>query len=247
MKVDVLGVLFDKVTMPQAVDRAQALMKERRGAYVCTPNPEIVWACHRQPAMMEAVRGADLVLADGVGVLLGAKILQRPLPERVTGYDFCCSLLASMEGSVFLLGGKPGVAERAAGTIGQQYPRVRVCGWSNGFYSDEDALVARIRAAAPDFLVVCLGTPRQELFMQRHAGLPEIGLMAGLGGTLDVLVGDIPRAPDFFIRHKIEWLYRLWREPRRIKRQIRLPLYLLAVVRQRIRHEQGKTDRSRRH
>lgn len=237
MKVDVLGVLFDKVTMDEAVTRALALMKERRGAYVCTPNPEIVWACRRQPAMMEAVCGADLVLADGVGVLLGAKILGRPLPERVTGYDFCCALLGAMEGSVFLLGGRPGVAARAAEKIRKEHPALCVCGWSDGFYDDEEALVARIRAASPDFLVVCLGTPKQELFMQRYAGLPEIGLMAGLGGTLDVLVGDIPRAPAFFIRHRIEWLYRLWREPKRIKRQMRLPLYLLAVVRQRIRHE----------
>lgn len=237
MKVNVLGVLFDKVRMDEAVARALALMKERRGAYVCTPNPEIVWACHRHADRMAAVQGADLVLADGVGVLLGAKILGRPLPERVTGYDFCCELLNTMEGSVFLLGGKPGVAERAAKKIENEYTRLRVCGWSDGFYDDEEALMARIREASPDFLVVCLGTPKQELFMQRHAGLPEIGLMAGLGGTLDVLVGDIPRAPEFFIRHKIEWLYRLWREPKRIKRQIRLPLYLLAVVRQRIRHE----------
>lgn len=237
MKVNVLGVFFDKLTMTQAVERALALMKERRGAYVCTPNPEIVWGCHRHTDRMEAVRGADLVLADGVGVLLGAKILQSPLPERVTGYDFCCELLKAMDGSVFLLGGKPGVAERAAQKIKNEYSRLRVCGWSDGFYSDEQALVARIRAAAPDFLVVCLGAPKQEFFMQRLAGMPEIGLMAGLGGTLDVLVGDIPRAPAFFIRHKIEWLYRLWREPRRIRRQIRLPLYLLAVVRQRMRHE----------
>ena len=237
MKTDVLGVLFDKVCMDEAVSRALALMKERRGAYVCTPNPEIVWACHRQAAVMEAVRGADLVLADGVGILMGARILGRPLPERVTGYDFCCALLAAMEGSVFLLGGRPGVAARAAEKIEMEYPALRVCGWNDGFYSDEDALLRRIRAAAPDFLIVCLGMPKQELFMQRYAGLPEIGLMAGLGGTLDVLVGDIPRAPEFFIRHKIEWLYRLWREPKRIKRQIRLPLYLLAVVRQRIRHE----------
>lgn len=237
MKADVLGVLFDKVRMDQAVARALDLMKERRGAYVCTPNPEIVWACHRRADMMEAVRGADMVLADGVGVLLGARILGRPLPERVTGYDFCRALLGAMEGSVFLLGGQAGVAARAADVIEREYPGLRVCGWSDGFYDDEQALLARIRAAAPDFLVVCLGTPKQELFMQRHAGLPEIGLMAGLGGTMDVLVGDIPRAPAFFIRHKIEWLYRLWREPKRIKRQIRLPLYLLAVVRQRIRHE----------
>lgn len=237
MKVDVLGVRFDNVCMGEAVECALALIAEKRGAYVCTPNPEITLHCHRDPAMKAAVNGADLVLPDGVGILMGAKILGRPMKERVTGVDFCEALLARMEGTVFLLGAKPGVAERAAQKIEAEYPKIRVSGWSDGFYSDEAALWRRICAQRPDFLVVCLGMPKQELFMARHAGQPEIGLMAGLGGTLDVLVGDIPRAPDFFIRHKIEWLYRLWREPRRIKRQIRLPLYLLKVAAQRIRHE----------
>lgn len=237
MKTDVLGVGFDNCTMAEAVERALAVMQERRGAYVCTPNPEIAYRCFRDPVMMDAVNGADLVLPDGVGILLGAKILGRPMKERVTGVDFCEELLGRMKGKVFLLGAKPGVAERAAGILQMQHPNISICGWSDGYYTDEEALWQRILAQTPDFLVVCLGTPKQELFMARHAGDPRVGLMAGLGGTLDVLVGDIPRAPEFFIRHKIEWLYRLWREPERIKRQIRLPLYLLAVVQQRIRHE----------
>lgn len=237
MKRDVLGLAFDNVTMDEAVEKALWLMENKRGSYVCTPNPEMALSCFDDPAHKAAVQGADLILPDGVGILLGARILRRPLKERVTGVDFCRNLLKSMKGSVFLLGAKAGVGDRAAEVLKGDCPGIDICGISDGYFSDEEALWARIRQARPDFLAVCLGTPRQEHFMARHAGDEAVGLMAGLGGTLDVLSGDIPRSPEFFIRHKIEWLWRLWREPKRIKRQIRLPRYLAAVAAQRIRNE----------
>lgn len=245
MTVDILGVAVDALTGDEAVERALSVMAGRRGAYVCTPNPEMLWLCHRDDKLRGIVNAAALTLPDGVGVLLGARMLGEPLPERVTGYDFACALMAKMRGSVFLLGAKPGVAERAADTIRSRWPNVTVAGTADGYFRDEDGIIARIEAARPELLLVCLGMGRQERLMARLAGNENIGLMAGLGGTLDVLAGDIPRAPEFFIRHHIEWLYRLWREPKRIKRVMRLPLYVAAVAGQRIKH--GKTDRSGRH
>ncbi len=244
MRSDILGVGFDALSMAEAVARAKALMHERRGAYVCTPNPEIVWACREDADLSAAVNGADMVLADGVGIVWAARRLGERIAERVTGADFAQELLAAMAGTVFLLGAKPQVAERASQAIARRFGGVRVVGVSDGYYTDEAALMAQIEAARPDFLLVCLGTPKQELFMQRHAGAEYIGLMAGLGGTLDLLAGDVRRAPDFFLRHKLEWLYRLGQQPRRIKRQLRLPLFALAVWKQRTRHGKGKTHRS---
>lgn len=245
MTLDILGVGIDAVTLDEAVERARTLMHERRGAYVCTPNPEMIWLCRGDDALRGVVNAADMTLPDGVGVLLGARLLGARLPERVTGVDFACALLGRMQGRVFLLGAKPGVAERAAKAICSSWPDVTVAGVCDGYYADEDEVIRQIESARPDFLLVCLGMGRQERLMARLAGNENIGLMAGLGGTLDVLAGDIPRAPDFFIRHRIEWLYRLWREPKRIKRVMRLPLYVAAVMKQRIKH--GKTDRSGRH
>lgn len=242
MTVNILGVGVDAIRLDDAVTRALALMREWRGAYVCTPNPELLWLCRGDDALCDVVNAADLILPDGVGVLMGAKMLGTSLPERVTGVDFACALLARMRGRVFLLGARPGVAERAAETIRSRWPNVTVAGACDGYYEDEDDILRRIDAAQPEFLLVCLGMGRQERLMARLAGRDTIGLMAGLGGTLDVLAGDIPRAPEFFIRHRIEWLYRLWREPKRIKRVMRLPLYVAAVMKQRI--ENGKTDRS---
>lgn len=242
MKTAILGVGVDGLTLEQAVERALRLMDERRGAYVCTPNPEMLWLCRRDGTLRGIVNAADMILPDGVGVLLGARLLGRPLPERVTGYDFACALMARMHGRVFLLGGKPGVAERAARTIRTRFPAATVAGVCDGYSGEDDGLIRRIEAAEPELLLVCLGMGKQERFMAQLAGNGHIGLMAGLGGTLDVLAGDIPRAPALFIRCRLEWLYRLLREPKRIGRVMRLPLYLAAVMRQ--RKENGKADRS---
>lgn len=228
-RVTILGVGFDPVTEAGAVERALALLAERRCAYVCTPNPEIVMMARRDPALLDAVNGADLVLPDGVGVLWASKRLGRPLPERVAGYDFLLALLARMKGSVYILGGQPGTAEKAGQTIARAYPDVTVAGCCDGFISDELGLIAEIGEKRPDLLMVCLGASKQELWMAAHRDLP-VGLMAGLGGSVDVLAGTVPRAPVWWRSHGLEWLYRLLRQPRRLKRQLALIPYMWAVI-----------------
>ncbi|MCD7748543.1 MAG: WecB/TagA/CpsF family glycosyltransferase [Oscillospiraceae bacterium] len=234
MRASILGVDFDRVTTAEAVAWAMAEMRRQRCAYVCTPNPEIVWACRRDKALRAAIAGADMTLADGVGIVWASQVLQCPVPERVSGYDFLLALLAKMEGRVFLLGGKPGVAEDAARRIQEQFPHVAVCGVHDGYFSDEEPILEAIRSARPDLLLVCLGSPKQELWMEGHRGQLPVGLMAGLGGCLDVLAGRKRRAPNIWIRLRLEWLYRLMQEPGRIKRQSRLPLFAAAVLKERM-------------
>ncbi len=239
MSAEILGVRFDAVTIDGAVDRALALMGQRRCAYVCTPNPEIVWASRKDEALRAALAGADMTLPDGVGIVWAAKTLGTPVPERVTGYDFLLALLARFQGRLYLLGGKPGVAEDAAAAIARQFPRVHVCGVMHGYGDDAQAARRAVEDAAPDLLLVCLGSPRQEIWMAENAGRVPVGLMAGLGGCLDVLSGRVKRAPEAWIRWKLEWLYRLLREPRRIKRQIRLPAFALAVLAEKRKKRRG--------
>ncbi len=236
MRRDILGIGFDGYTLTGAVEWALDAMKEKKAAYVCTPNPEIVWSGQKNGDLRRAINGADAVFADGVGILWAAKTLKTPLPERVAGYDFLLSLLEKMEGTVFLLGGKPGVAEAAAENIEKTWPRVRVVGCAHGYFQGDEDITCAIRVAEPDLLLVCLGSPKQELWMEKqaHAGLP-VGLMAGLGGSLDVLAGRAKRAPARWIRWKLEWLYRLRQEPARIKRQMCLPRFVLAVMAQRMK------------
>ncbi|MCD7769439.1 MAG: WecB/TagA/CpsF family glycosyltransferase [Oscillospiraceae bacterium] len=235
MSASVLGVDFDRVTIAEAVSWAGKTMEQRRCAYVCTPNPEIVWACRGDEALRTAIAGADMTLADGVGIVWASRVLQCPVPERVSGYDFLLALLAAMEGRVFLLGGRPGVAEQAGRRIEDRFPRVTVCGVHDGYFREEEPILEEICAAQPDLLLVCFGSPKQELWMAAHKGCLPVGLMAGLGGCLDVLAGRKRRAPDIWIRLRLEWLYRLFQEPGRIKRQSRLPLFAAAVLKERMR------------
>ena len=211
MRIDVVGVGFDSLTMDEAVARARDLMAERRAAYVVTPNPEIVMLCREDPAAMQAVQGADLVLPDGIGVIYGAKILGTPLRAKLPGIDFASALMAQMgqEGkSVFLLGAKPGVADAAAEKMRARFPGLVIAGTNDGYFQDDDPVVEKINAAQPDLLLVCLGAPKQELWMQRNAPRLRVGLMAGLGGSLDVFAGNVKRAPKFFQKLGLEWFYR---------------------------------------
>ena len=235
MKTDVLGVAFDALTLTEAEERADALLRARKGGYIVTANPEIVLHSRDDAAYAAAVNGADLVLADGVGDLYAARILGTPLPERVAGSDLTSRLLSRLAergGSVFLYGARPGVAERAGEALRSACPGLRIAGTENGYISDETALFTALDKEQPDLLLLGLGVPRQELWMAQNRQRTN-AVMIGVGGLLDVFAGDIPRAPEAWQRLGLEWLYRLLREPRRIKRMIRLPEILLLAARER--------------
>lgn len=237
-RTEILGVGFDSLTMEEAVKRAHALLAERRAAYVVTPNPEIVMLCRENPAAMTAVARADLVLPDGIGVVYGAKILGTPLKAKLPGIDFAAALMAQLAqagGSVFLFGAKPGVAETAGERLLAQFPGLVLAGTNDGYFQDDAPVIEKINAARPDLLLVCLGAPKQELWMYRNASRLQVGLMAGLGGSLDVFAGTVRRAPRVFQRLGLEWLYRLCKEPKRIGRMLKLPKFLFAAIGQRLR------------
>ena len=238
MRIDIMGVGFDSLTLPEAVECAEALIAERRAAYVVTPNPEIVMTCWDNPDAMEAVQNADLVLPDGVGVVYGAKILGTPLKEKLPGIDFATELmrrLAMRGGSVYLLGAKPGIAEMAGERMKSQFPGLIVCGVHDGYFQEDAPVIEEINALQPDLLLVCLGAPKQELWMRRNAPALKVGLMAGLGGSLDVFAGTVKRAPVFFQKFGLEWFYRLVKEPWRIKRMMKLPKFLFSCIGKKLR------------
>ena len=238
MKTGVMGIAFDNVTMEEALARACELLTLARAAYVVTPNAEIAYEALPDAQLRQLLNGADMVLPDGAGVVLASKILKKPLRQKVAGVDFAAGLLQELSktgGRLYLLGSKPGVAEQAAQKMLEQAPGLVVCGMADGYFQDEAAVVQKINAAAPDVLFVCLGAPKQELFMRAHQKELNVRLMVGLGGTLDAFAGTVKRAPKWMIRLNLEWLYRLIKEPKRFRRMLRLPKYILAVVAERIR------------
>ena len=238
MKIDVMGVRFDNVTMGEALKHAEEILDRGETCYCVTPNPEIVYEAMHDADFCSLLNGAAMVLPDGVGVLLGAKLLGSPLKEKVSGVDFAAQLLPLLEArgkKLYLLGSKPGVAELAAANMQKRCPNLRICGMADGYFRDEDAVVERINAANPDVLFVCLGSPKQEYFMKNHLSQLHAALMVGLGGSLDAFAGTVKRAPDWVIRIGMEWFYRLVKEPRRFKRMLRLPKFVFAVLGKRIR------------
>ena len=231
-RTDVLGVGFDNVTKAEAVERALELIDAREGRYVVTPNPEIVMLAKENPALKESLAGADIVLPDGAGIVKGAAILGRPMKEKVPGIDFACGVMARLAergGSVYLFGAKPGVAEAAAETLRTKFPGLVISGTSDGYFSDDGPIIEKIKDAAPDFLLVCLGAPKQEKWMAQYGAATGAKLLLGLGGSLDVFAGVAQRAPEFYCKHNLEWFYRLIKNPSRAGRMMKLPLFLVHV------------------
>ena len=238
MKINVMGVNFDNVTMEEAMDRAREILNGDKAVYVVTPNSEIVYEAMHDETMMALINGASLVLPDGAGVVLGSKILGTPLKQKVAGVEFADHLmdvLIEKGQKLYLLGSKPGVAEMAAEKMLQKHPGLAICGMADGYFKDEAQVVAKVNEAGADVLFVCLGAPKQEIFMQNHCGDLNVKMMIGLGGTLDSFAGTVKRAPRWMIRLNLEWLYRLIQEPKRLGRMMRLPKFILAVMAKKIK------------
>ncbi len=232
MRIDVLGVGFDNLTMDEAVAEGLRLTESQGTHYVVTPNPEIVELCRENLAAKIAVNEADLVLADGIGVVKGAAMLGTPLKDRVPGIEFAAGLMAGLAANgkrLYLLGAKPGVAQQAAQRLQATYPGLVIAGTHDGYFKDDAAVAEEIRKTGADVVFVCLGAPKQELWMKKFGPATGAHLLCGLGGSLDVFAGVVERAPKFWSDHGLEWFYRLCREPRRIGRMMKLPLFLVHV------------------
>lgn len=237
-RIDVLGVGFDNLTRQEAIKTAVQLIEKHSSSYMVTPNPEIVMAAWENPELMSAVEKADMVIPDGIGVVKAAKILGTPLRERLPGIEIGEAILKYLSDngkSVFLLGAKPGVAELAARNMSVRFPGLNICGTNDGYFKEDAPVVAKINAVKPDFLLVCLGAPKQELWMAQNADKLDVGLMAGLGGSLDVFAGTVERAPKKWQDMNLEWLYRCIKEPWRFKRIAKLPLFIIKAWLKRLR------------
>ena len=218
-----------------------------RSALIVTPNCEIARSALKDADLRAALGAADLVIPDGAGMYLSSKILGEPLPQRMAGIDLCFEILklCAAEGrKVFLLGGKAcapcfsgwsagkSVAQLAAQRLAEQIPGLKVCGTRDGYFSDaeEIGVVDQINESGADFLVAGLGSPRQELFLFRNLKDLRCKACMGVGGSLDVWSGCLKRAPEWMTRCGLEWLYRLWQEPRRIRRIARIPGFMAGVL-----------------
>jgi len=240
-RVQILSIAVDRVTMAEAVERCLGFIDAGGPHLVVTPNAEIAAAAARDPDLAAIINGADLVVPDGIGVVAASRLLGDPLPEKVGGCDLATNLLAALErrggGRIFLLGTRPEVVAGAARRLADAYPHVDVVGWRDGFFrpEEEPEILAQIREARPDVLFVALGSPKQERWLHRHLRSLGVPLGMGVGGTIDVWAGAVPRAPEWMLRANLEWLYRIVRL-RRVSRSVPpLVRFALAVLGERWR------------
>ena len=220
------------MTVEQAVAEGVRLMHTTGAHYVVTANPEIVEVCREDEDARAAINGADMVLADGIGVIYGAKILGTPLKGRVTGIGFAQALMARMAEngkSLFLLGAKPGIAQLAAEKLVETYPGLKIAGTHDGYFKEDAPVLEEIRASGADVVFVCLGAPKQEKWMRTNGEATGAHLLVGLGGCLDVFSGTVQRAPELFQKLGLEWFHRLLKDPKRIGRMMKLPVFMIHV------------------
>lgn len=240
-KLDILGISVDIVDMRKAVAIFEELMEQEGCSLIVTPNSEIVVNAGKDQELSRIIGEADLVIPDGIGLVYASRILGKPLRERVTGIDFMeMALLWLREHgkSAYLFGSKPqteegsGVAELAGLKMQQKYPGLNIAGTHHGYFKpeEEEAIVEEINASGADFLCVALGSPKQEAFIYRHQKELKVRAAIGVGGSLDVWAGTLKRAPEFYQKHGLEWLYRFIQEPTRYKRMAALPVFMGKVA-----------------
>ena len=234
VQVNILGIRVDAVTMTMALNRVEAFIRERQPRLVATANAEMVMLAQEDRLLADILNSADLVLADGAGVVWAAKRLGSGVPERVAGFDLTQELLARAAISgyrIFWLGAAPGIAETAAQNAAQRYPELVTVGIHDGYFAPEDQTIIQIvRDARPDILLCALGVPKQEKWLREHLDQLQVPVAIGIGGTFDVMAGKARRAPVWMQRAGLEWSYRLIRQPSRLMRMLALPKFALRVL-----------------
>ena len=244
-KISIYGVSYNNVTMDEAATLTDELLSEAKNHMVVTPNAEIAYMAAKDKELGEILNNSDMVVADGIGVVYASKIYGTPVKQKVAGVELGERVLenASKSGKgVFFLGAKPGVGELAAEKLLEKYPGINFVGIRDGYFKDDDAVIAEINASGAEILFVCLGAPKQEKWMAQNKEKISARLMLGLGGALDSYAGTVKRAPKIFIKLGLEWFYRLIKEPKRAGRMMALPKYMFAVIRDRFRRKRKKAE-----
>ncbi len=197
-------------------------LENSRKAFVVTANPEAFMLGERDSEYAELLLSeAATVTADGIGIVKAAEMLGEPVTERLAGVEIAEKLLEfgnSLNKSVYFFGARPEVLKRLCEVCREQYPNLKISGAADGYVKNKDSVFEEIKALSPDIVLVALGMPLQEQLIFKHLKDFSKGIFVGVGGSFDVLSGTKARAPRFFIRHNLEWAYRVLKEPKRLKR-----------------------------
>lgn len=221
--VSIMDIDFLNVTKKEFInDMLLPALEKQEKRFIVTANPEIVMKARQDASYRQALQRADYTIADGIGIVKAAEWKKEPLPERIAGFDVMRDLLnvAEEKGySCFFLGAEKEVNEKAVHEVKKLYPNLKIAGWHHGFFNlDDETILEQVKEVNPDMVFVALGLPRQETWIAKHLDQFGKGLFMGVGGSFDVLAGEVKRAPKLWIKLNLEWAYRALRQPARIFR-----------------------------
>ncbi len=243
--IEAFGVKLSPVSMEEALDRVEKFIASGQPHQILTTDANAILTSRNDPEYLKIIRGASMTTPDGFGVIWGARLLNLPIYERVTGVDMVtgiCERAAKKGYKIFILGSNEGVAATAARNLEQKYSGMEVVGTHHGFWrrdgkeggfnaEESDEIMADVIAeAAPDVLFVAMGIPMQEKFIAAQLQRMQVPVCIGVGGSFDVYSGKFTRAPVTVQRIGLEWLYRVWVEPTRWKRMGYVPRFMLVAL-----------------
>jgi N-acetylglucosaminyldiphosphoundecaprenol N-acetyl-beta-D-mannosaminyltransferase len=223
-RAEILGCVFDRLTMAETIARVEEIIADRRPSQLLPISATNVVAVHEDARLVEIMRTCALVSADGQGIVWASRLLHDPLPERVNAADLMEALfpVAERRGyGVYILGAREEVLDRAVANLRQQYPELRIVGYRNGYFGDDEnaSVIAGILAAQPDMLFVAMSSPRKEYWIAEHKDKLGVPFQMGVGGAVDAVAGLTRRAPLWVRRSGLEWAFRVAQEPRRLFRR----------------------------
>ena len=235
--VNLFGLNISDISYARAMELAKVGLLSGESRVFFTPNLEMLETARKNKEIRNLLNSASVLLPDGVGLLLASRMVDTPIYNKVPGIDFGEGLISLAEKEnkkVFLLGGRNGVAKKAAKKLLKKHPDLHICGIHSGYFNgeEESKIIRKIKRAEPDILIVCMGFPRQESFVEAHKEeFSQINIVACLGGALDVWSGRKARAPHFVRKINLEWAWRTVTEPQRIVRVARsLPTLGVALA-----------------
>ncbi|MFO7716188.1 WecB/TagA/CpsF family glycosyltransferase [Desulfosarcina sp.] len=235
-RLKILDIWVDPVDRAQAIERVRGFLHGDRPCSIFAANPEKNFSVPKDPQLWDAFKAADLLIPDGIGIVVAARLLHGAVLQRVPGVEFMqeiCRLAVEEDKSIFIYGARDDVNQAAVEQLRIRFPAIRIAGRSHGYVPEEQMaeLVRSINDSGAAILFLALGSPRQEKWFAAHASeLTTVKVCQGIGGTLDAITGSVKRAPDIWMQLSLEWLYRLLTDPRRIHRQRVLPIFALRVL-----------------
>ncbi|MFO7815991.1 MAG: WecB/TagA/CpsF family glycosyltransferase [Halanaerobiales bacterium] len=236
-KTKILTLNINNITMEMLIEELTSKIEAEEKNLIFTPNSEIVVRAYDDPEFSRILNSADYLIPDGAGLLLAARILGEPLPERIAGYDLMRNLLKNISDkdySTYFLGGKPGIIDLAVKKVKEESPELNMAGFHHGYLDrkKKSKVIEEINKKSPDILLVGMGVPLQEEFFDNNFDNLNIKLGLTVGGSFDVLAGQTERAPIWMQKLYLEWFYRLLQEPKRLGRMLALPRFLMLVIKE---------------